>query len=124
MDGMLIFWGFAVLVVSGGIWLFCKTKPRSCIIAEPILYAKKGEIISCTGGHEICELAKDVYVGGTLVADKFTNWRNQEPAKPHDVVAPCKTCGAPFIKQMSHHGGSQLHIDREWRTTRPPPTYG
>jgi hypothetical protein len=94
------------------------------INTEPVLYAKKGEVITCTGGHEICELARDIFVGDTMIAEGFITWRNQDPAKPGDVIVPCKTCGEPFIKSSMSYGGSQLHIDGEWRTTREPPTYG
>lgn len=115
----------ALLAIVGAVVVIANLMPeRKFIKSEPILYAKKGEVITCTSGHEICELATDVYVGGLLIAEEFINWRNQEPAKPCDVITPCKTCGEPFIKSVMPYGGNHLHIGGEWRTTLDPQTYG
>ncbi len=85
--------------------------------AEPVLYAKTGEIVTCLGGHEICELAKDIFVADPLQSSQFTNWRNQEPAEPNSPIMPCKTCGEPYIKSAAPYGGTWLHINGEWLTT-------
>ena len=112
----------AILGVITLVWMVLpgRTNRRTY---EPVLYAKKGEIITCTDGHEICELECDVYIGGLLIASQFINWRNQEPVNPHDEIRPCKTCGKPFIKSEMPYGGTWLHIDGEWRTTHPPHIY-
>lgn len=119
--------GGALVAIAGAIVAISKfmfPPVRPFIKPEPILYAKKGEVVTCTNGHEICELAKDVYVNEPLMAEKFINWKNQEPAKPCDVIAPCNACGEPFIKSAMPYGGIWLHIDGEWRTTREPQKYG
>ena len=85
--------------------------------AEPTLYAKAGEIVTCLGGHEICELAKDIFVADPIQTSQFTNWRNQKPPEPNDPIEPCKTCGEPFVKSAMPYGGTRLHINGEWRTT-------
>jgi len=123
MDGqLLVLLIIAILMVATLIWMFTPRKTDR-LTYERVLYAKKGEVITCTNGHAICELAENVYVGGTLIAEQFINWRNQEAAKPCDVITPCKTCGEPFIKSVMPYGGNHLHIDGEWRTTREPPKY-
>jgi len=120
MEGqLLVLLVIVILMVATLIWMFAPRKTDR-LTYERVLYAKKGEIITCTNDHEICELAKDVYVGGLLVAEEFINWRNQEPAKPCDVITPCKTCGEPFIKSAMPYGGNHLHIAGEWRTVLTP----
>ena len=86
--------------------------------AEPVLYAKAGEIVTCLNGHEICELAKDIFVADHISASQFKWWRNQMAAKPNTPIEPCHTCGAPYVKSGTPYGGTYLHIDGEWRTTR------
>jgi len=119
--GVLLAIGGAVYAISNV--MPKRTSPEPNFLA-PVLYAKKGEVVTCTNDHEICELACDVYVGGELIAEQLTNWKNQDPAKPCDVIMPCKTCGEPFVKSEMPYGGSWLHIDGEWRTTREPKKYG
>ena len=86
-------------------------------MSEQKLYASKGEVVTCTNGHEICELGRNVYVGGNIESEAFVNWRNTEPAQPGDAFEPCKTCGASYIRSAGGFG-ARLHINGEWRTTR------
>ena len=94
--------------------LVIRNKPHDTVPTKFILYAKAGEVVTCTGGHEICDLAKDIFVADLIQTGQFTNWRNQEPPEPHSPIMPCKTCGEPFIKGTY---GMQLYINGEWRTT-------
>jgi len=96
--------------------------PKPKYEPEPQLYAAKGEVVSCTTGHEVCELSRDVYIGDTVQSEQFTNWRNQKPPIAGDLIAPCQTCGHPFIMSQMPYGGSRLHIDGEWRTTKQDDT--
>lgn len=79
------------------------------------LYASKGEVVSCENDHEICDMAKDVFVNDRIMVEQFENWRNQESPKPNDVITPCKICGAPFVVSELPYGGTWLHINGEWR---------
>ena len=112
-----------ILLVITLVWMFLPGRTHRPTY-EPVLYAKKGEIITCTSGHEICELARDIYVREALMAEQLTNWKNQDSAKPCDVITPCNTCGEPFVKSEMPNGGIWLHIDGEWRTTCEPKKYG
>ena len=86
---------------------------------ERTLYASAGEIVTCLNGHEICTVAKDIFIFDLISASQFENWRNQKAPVPHDTIEPCTTCGAPYISSKMPYGGMRLHIDGEWRTTRP-----
>jgi len=53
---------------------------------------KKGDILMCRNGHEICELIEDLNVGDMNWASKFGKWRQPEPT----VGGPaplCAVCG-------------------------------
>ena len=82
---------------------------------DPLLYASKGEIVSCENGHEICDVSRDVYVGDLIIVNQFENWRNQTAPMPNDVIKPCHTCGARFIDSKIPYGGTWLHINGQWR---------
>jgi len=85
---------------------------------ERTLYASAGEIVTCLNGHEICELAKDIFVADLISVSQFKNWRHQPQPQPHDPITPCMVCRAPYVNSTTAYGGTQLHIDGEWRTTR------
>ncbi len=85
---------------------------------ERTLYASTGEIVTCLNGHEICELAKDIFVADLISVSQFKNWRHQPQPQPHDSITPCMTCGAPYVTSTTAYGGTRLHIDGKWRTTR------
>jgi hypothetical protein len=89
-----------------------ETKPTKFI-----LYAKAGEIVTCLNGHEICDVAKDIFVADLISINQFENWRHQPQPVPHDTIKPCMTCGAPYIKSDMPYGGTRLHINGKWRTT-------
>lgn len=120
---LLVLLVIAILGVITLIWTFVPRRTDRPI-SEQVLYARQGEIITCTNGHRICELSRDIYVNEPLMAEQLTNWKNQEPAKPCDVIMPCNTCGEPFVKSEMPYGGSWLYISGEWRTTLPKRTYG
>jgi hypothetical protein len=85
---------------------------------EPTRYAKAGEIVTCLNGHEICTVAKDIFVFDLISVSQFKNWRHQPQPVPHDTIKSCTTCGAPYVSSEMPYGGTRLHIDGEWRTTR------
>jgi hypothetical protein len=85
---------------------------------EPTLYASAGEIVTCLNGHEICEIAKDIFVAEMISVAQFKNWRHQPQPQPHDEITPCMSCGAPYVNSTTSYGGTRLHIDGKWRTTR------
>ncbi len=65
------------------------------------LVAKKGEKVTCTNGHVICEVVDDLYVGRTLWGDCFGAWRQPPPVPGTTDKPPCIICGAPFIASDS-----------------------
>jgi hypothetical protein len=85
---------------------------------ERTLYASAGELVTCLNGHEICELAKDIFVADLISVNQFKNWRHQPQPQPRDPITPCMSCGAPYVTSTTAYGGTKLHIDGEWRTTR------
>jgi hypothetical protein len=94
--------------------LFIMNRPYETAPQQMPLYAKAGETVTCTKGHEICDLRRDIHVGDPIQTGQFTNWRNQNPPEPHSEIMPCPTCGEPYIKGPL---AMQLHIENEWRTT-------
>jgi len=94
--------------------LFIMNRPDEPVSQQMPLYAKAGETVTCTKGHEICDLSRDIRVGDPIQTGQFTNWRNQKPPEPHSDIMPCPTCGEPYIKGPF---AMQLHINGEWRTT-------
>lgn len=68
---------------------------------------KRGDTIKCHNGHDLCDVAEDVYLGDMDWARKFVNWRCDAPV----VGGPrptCRLCGAgvklhePSAHDMPH----------------------
>lgn len=60
---------------------------------------KKGEIVTCTNGHKICEAGKDISSGDLNWIKSLTNWMIKEPGA--DDSFPVCHCGAVFIARTS-----------------------
>lgn len=74
-------------------------------------YAKAGEVVTCTRGHEIATIAKDIAVGGVYKPDLFKDWQQPEPAVGTDArKIRCQICGSPWFIS-----GMILHIGDGWR---------
>lgn len=58
-------------------------------MTEPHL--KKGEIITCENGHEVCEIIQDVYLGQMNWHLCLGKWRQSEP-KPGARLPDCEIC--------------------------------
>lgn len=84
-------------------------------MTEPI--ARKGEQITCTNGHVICEIVEDLYAWKPIPwGFAIGNWREgQERPAPGSMHKPkCSLCGADFIRPDSW----DFHFARNgWRTT-------
>lgn len=77
-----------------------------------MIYAKKGERITCENGHEICTFSREVLYGDEQnVAVDLTNWKQAEPQKgdPCESIR-CEICRAEWIRN-----GFNYHIEGEWR---------
>ena len=82
----------------------------------PYLIAKAGEIVTCESGHEICDVAEDIYGHGRIASKQFANFRWDYAPKSGETVPNCPQCGARFILARAPHlGGGVVHIDDEWR---------
>jgi hypothetical protein len=76
--------------------------------------AKAGEKVTCTNGHVICEVVKDLNTGDMNWGDNFGNW-TQEPPKTGQLDKPvCAVCGADFFDPEP--GSWAMHFeDGTWR---------
>lgn len=74
-----------------------------------MIYAEKGETVTCTNGHPICDFAETVPYGRPMNLPKeLTNWR-QEPPVVGELDVRCAQCGAPF------YDFGRFHIGQSWR---------
>ncbi|ABC78102.1 hypothetical protein [Syntrophus aciditrophicus] len=63
--------------------------------------ASKGQIITCTNGHEICELSRDFFKDQDVNPDLFINYRS-----PQQIITEnnrineikCQLCGAQWLQ--------------------------
>jgi len=63
--------------------------------------ASKGQIITCTNGHEICELAQDFFMDQDVNPDLFISYRppQQIITESHRInEIQCQVCGAQWIQ--------------------------
>ena len=83
---------------------------------DPI-YARVGEIICCTNGHEICEVLEDIKSGELFSGGKkLGKWR-QAPPQPGAQTIHCDIC-----KGLWWHGvfGQHFHFKGTgWRRLSP-----
>ena len=108
-----------LLIVLGKVSLIRKNASKDeRARVEQTLYASAGEIVTCLNGHEICELAKDIFVADLISVEQFKNWRHQPQPQPRYPITPCMSCGAPYVTSTTAYGGTRLHINGVWRTTR------
>lgn len=76
----------------------------------PRIWANKGEAVTCVNGHNVCEIARDIYVGDPRSGEDFTNWFQPEPDKETSVAEiRCKECRGVWIRGTVR-GGYQLHF--------------
>ena len=74
-----------------------------------MIFAKKGELVTCDKGHPICRVAEDIDRGGRITTKLFDEW-TITPPKPFEKIEPC-WCGSEYIRT----DGRQLHVGGEWR---------
>lgn len=75
------------------------------------IIAKKGEVVTCAEGHEVCVVANNIKMGEAVRSADFDNWRSgQRPARGADLghARHC-WCGAKFLD------GARVHIGNRWR---------
>ena len=75
---------------------------------------KKGEHVTCTNGHVICDLLCDLSFGGMpdTWADAFGNWRQDDRPKLGSMHQPkCAICGAPFLSAWDWGWSHHMEID-------------
>lgn len=72
-------------------------------------WAKKGEHLTCTNGHIIATVARDIEMGEMTQGTEWGEWTQPEP--PLGSLGPlcCKQCGAPFFEP------GMYCIDGKWR---------
>lgn len=87
-------------------------------MSDPVI--RKGEKVTCTNGHVICEALDDVHWGDVNWGEKFGNWRQEDiPSAGSMHKPPCMICGADFIAANSW----DMHFqDGKWKP-RPPPGF-
>jgi hypothetical protein len=87
------------------------------------LIARKGEIVTCENGHEICDVAEDIEASSIVRRNQFTAWRQPEHAAGDGpaAIGPCTVCGARWVGVPEGKTGSYLHIGDQWRPMWEPP---
>jgi len=63
--------------------------------------ASKGQVITCTNGHEICELSQDFFMDQDVNPDLFTSYRppQQVITESHRInEIQCRVCGAQWVR--------------------------
>lgn len=80
-----------------------------------MIYAHKGETVTCTEGHPICDFAETVELGSIMnLPEQLTNWR-QAPLVVGALDVRCAQCGAPFYEY------GWFHIGNDWRLKQEHP---
>ena len=89
-----------------------------------IVYANKGDVVTCENGHPICEFTMDVYSGEPQrLPEQLGSWRQEEPHIGQVPVPVCEKCGAMFTNGIAFHfqdgwrgpDGKQKVEDKECR---------
>lgn len=75
------------------------------------IYARKGEICTCTNGHPIFTFRRNVRFGVPPRDVDTYAWR-QTRLKMGDPITNCAICGAKFA---TNNGGFFVHIGDAWR---------
>lgn len=88
------------------------------------LIARAGEVVTCENGHEICDVARDIFLHDHVSPSQFTNWRNQPAPQPGENIRPCHECGADYISAPGRFGGHKLRVAGEWRPAAAPAQAG
>lgn len=66
---------------------------------QPIF--KKDDLITCTNGHIVGRVVRDVGLGDLDWGAAF-DWQQEDAPVPGSMYAPkCEKCGAPFIESPS-----------------------
>jgi len=63
--------------------------------------AHRGQVITCTNGHEICELSRDFFQDEDVNPELFTSYRPpQSPVTENDRINEirCQLCGAKWLQ--------------------------
>ena len=81
-----------------------------------MVYARKGEHVTCENGHHICTVANDLPAGTIQDPSALAHWRQAAPVPgtmAHD--APCVICGALWFGGPNGTDGWMLHFADGWR---------
>lgn len=81
----------------------------------PSYYARAGELVTCSGGHVICDVAEDIHLYDVIRASHFTNWRDIDAPQAEDpLIRNCPVCNEPFMK-IAGQRYVRLHVNGGWR---------
>lgn len=80
--------------------------------------ARKGERITCSAGHHVCDAVEDIPANGLTMAEMFGNWHPRvdpvQNGQPFTAVAPC-FCGKPWLAPLVEEDRWCLCVEDEWR---------
>jgi hypothetical protein len=83
------------------------------------IYARKGERVTCEGGHHIATFARDVMYHEVMMPDMFCYIMDGVPNKIGERLGNCPACGGHFNyaarDENGKPAGGALHIEGEWR---------
>lgn len=80
---------------------------------------RKGDIITCEGGHELYRLTAPIYPAmNPLPSDRFEvidAAAAEVPTRKARVRGVCRKCGAPWIKMPPTDKAKAIHFADGWR---------
>lgn len=84
-----------------------------------LVIARQGDEVTCTNGHHIADVAKDIMHATAVEPEQFKNWNAAMAAPKYadPINTDCPECGAPWMRG-NQWGGWELHLsDGRWHGT-------
>jgi hypothetical protein len=83
--------------------------------APRMIWARKGEVVTCIKGHPICAISRDIYVGEARMGNHFTDWQQREPDRSASVAEiRCERCRGVWLRGNPKDGYA-FHFSEGWR---------
>jgi hypothetical protein len=78
------------------------------------LMGRKGDVITCTNGHPLYQLTRDIRSGETMSSKDAKGIPPTPDPNEYETLKPCHVCEAYWWKTRQR-GGALVFIDGEWR---------
>lgn len=81
-----------------------------------MIYARKGERVTCTEGHHIATFRRDVFVNDIITADMLEWAVGISPRQDGDRLGACDICGGYWnASDLKESPTGKLHFADGWR---------